>query len=477
MIRIDSSGSLMRHIVPSIQAWFTPSTKAAPMNRLLRTTTLATIALLSLCLTLGGCGLGVTTSTTSAPTGSTGPALHGLVYGGQQPLYGAAVYLYAAGTSDYGSTYPYPGAAKSLLGSNVVTTDQDGGFNLGGDYSCPTPATEVYLEAVGGSPDGVLADNNPNVIMLAALGPCGNLSSATFITLNELTTVASVWSLAPFMTGPSNIGTRANNLVGLANAFETVNTLVNIQYGQVNSTSLPAGATVPTAELNTLADILAACVNTPKGGHSGDSTQCGALFQNAIPPGGSAPTDTLTAALNIAHYPGQNVQSLALIANKTAPFQNIEASIPTDWTISIRYTAGGALAAPSGVAADQAGNIWVANSTGASVTRLSTVGDVVATYTGGSGPLAIDLSGDLWINGSTPNSLLEISSAGVTSSSTGGGLGTTTAIAVDGSGYVWAAGTGTTLSQFNSANGTAVAASGFTGGGLSNARSIAITPK
>jgi len=386
------------------------------------------------------------------------------------------VYLYAAGNSGYGSAYPYPNGASSLLGSHVVTTDTTGSFNITGDYTCPTLATEVYLEAVGGTPDGTLTDNNPNVIMLAALGPCGNLSGASFITMNELTTVASAWSLAPFMTGPSNIGTSATNSVGLTNAFETVNTLVNIQAGQVNST-LPAGATIPTAELNTLADILAACVNTPKGGHSGDATPCGTLFKNTIPPGGSAPTDTLTAALNIAHYPGQNVENLALLADKTSPFQNIETAIPTDWTISIRYTGGGTLAAPSGVAADQTGNIWVANITGASITRLSTVGDYIANYTGGTGPLAVDLNGDVWTNGTAANSLGEVSSAGVTSSYTGGGLGTTTAIAVDGSGNVWAAGTGTTLSEFNSSTGAAVSSTGFTGGGLSNAKSLAITPK
>jgi hypothetical protein len=475
MIRIDLTDNVVTSRLDQPQACDTRRTKAAFMNRNLATTTFAGIAVSSLCLALAGCALGGTSSTITPPIALTGPALHGKVYGGQQPLYGATVYLYAAGSSGYGSAYSYAGNASSLLGNHVVTTDQTGSFNITGDYACPTAATEVYLEAVGGTPDGVLADNNPNVIMLAALGPCGNLSSASYITMNELTTVASVWSLAPFMTGPSNIGTNASNLVGLQNAFATVNTLVSIQYGQVNSTTLPPGATVPTAELNTLGDILAACVNTPRGGHSGDGTQCGTLFKNAIPPGGSAPTDTLTAALNIAHFPGQNVQNLALLADKTSPFQDIETSVPTDWTVSIRYTAGGALTAPSGIAADQSGNIWVMNT--ASVTRLSTVGDYVANYTGASGPLAVDLYGDAWANSTTANTLVEVSSAGVTSTYSGGGLGTSTAIAVDGSGNVWAAGTGSNLSEFVSATGAAVSSTGYSGGGLLNAKSIAITPK
>jgi hypothetical protein len=444
-----------------------------------RTVSFAAIVLSSLCLTLGGCAMSSSTSGSIDPGTGTGPALQGKVYGGQQPLYGATVYLYAAGSTGYGSAYPYANGAKSLLGSHVVTTDATGSFNITGDYSCPSAATEVYLEAVGGTPDGALADANNNVIMLAALGPCGNLSQATYITMNELTTVASVWSLAPFMTGPSNIGTKASNAVGLTNAFSTVNTLVNIAYGQVNTTSLPAGATIPAAELNTLADILAACVNTPKGGFAGDGkTACGTLFTNATPPtpNAVAPTDTLTAALNVAHYPGRNVANLAVLATKTSPFQTIETA-PTDWTIAIRYTAGGTLAAPSGVASDQSGNIWVSNTTGNSLTKLSTVGSYVANYPGGSGPVAIDLNGNAWTNGATTNSLVEVSTTGVTSSYTGGGLGKTTAIAVDGSGYVWASGTGTTLSEFSSSTGLPVSPAGYTGGGLSNAKSIAITPQ
>jgi hypothetical protein len=231
------------------------------------------------------------------PVGIPGAVLQGRVYGGQNPISDAAVYLYAAGSTGYGSAYPYTGGTTSMLGTHSVKTDVLGNFNIAGDYTCPSKTTEVYLEAVGGIATGTY--NNGGIIMLAALGPCGNLSSATFITLNELTTVASVWALAPFMTGPSNIGTKATNEICLTNAFASVNTLVNIQYGQVNSTSLPAGATIPTDELNSLADIIASCVNMALGG-----TTCGNLYKYATPPGGSKPNSTLMAALDIALHPG-----------------------------------------------------------------------------------------------------------------------------------------------------------------------------
>ena len=442
----------------------------------------AGIVLSSLALVLTGCGMSSSsaTSSPSVPVGVQGKPFNGTVFGGQQPLYGARVYLYAAGSTGYGSAYPYANGASSLLGGNVVTTDIRGNFGITGDYTCPSAATEVYLEAVGGSPDGILADNNPNVIMLAALGPCGNLASTSFITMNELTTIASAFSLAPFMTGPSNIGTSAGNNAGLVNAFATVNKLVNIQYGQINVSTVPTGATLPTKELNTLADILAACVNTPNGGVAGDGiTACGTLFTDTTPPsGGLAPTDTLTAALNIAHYPGRNVASLASLATRTSPFQNIETSVPTDWTISIRYTAS--VNGPGAIATDLSGDVWVVNNAENSLMEMDPSGAPLGPWDIGSvaaGPLAIDLLGNAWVNSTSSGALREIATGGAFSTITGGGLGpTTTALAADGSGYIWAAGSGSKLSQFTVSTQAPVSSTGYTGGGLANARSIAITP-
>jgi hypothetical protein len=445
-----------------------------------------------LCLLLSGCGIGGSTALPVVPPGTPGATLHGQVYGGQQPIIGASIYLYAAGNTGYGSAYPYT-TGTSLLGTHSVTTQTGGSFTISGDYTCPASNPEVYIEAVGGVPVSGQAANN-NIIMLAALGPCDNLSNATYITMNELTTVASVWALAPFMTGPSNIGTSATNAIGLTNAFATVNTLVNIQYGVINTTSLPAGATLPTAELNTLADILAACVNTPGGGVANDgTTACGTLFGNATPPGGTAPADTTTAAMNIAHYPGQNVSSLAELATKTAPFQNIETAIPTDWTISIRYTGNGNLSAatvPAGIAADQSGNIWITNqgtlngrgtayTTDPSLVELSPTGTFLqvhseAAYAG----VAIDLNGNAWSSFAYLNKTTSgANGVTTTSAATGGGLteGDIPSLAVDGSNNIWAA-SGAALAEFSNAGAVKSGADGFTGGGLATAIGVAITP-
>ncbi len=130
---------------------------------------------------------------------------------------------------------------------------------------------------------------NRNLTLMAALGPCGNLNSAPLV-LNEVTTVVSAWALAPFaannpLTGNSSsifIGASNSNQTGLANAFATVNNLVNLSTGQALF-AVPAGnAAVPYAEINTIADLLNTCTATG-GGSEGDGSACGQLFYYADP--------------------------------------------------------------------------------------------------------------------------------------------------------------------------------------------------
>ena len=68
---------------------------------------------------------------------------------------------------------------------------------------------------------------------------------------------------------------------------------------------------------NTLANILAACVNTP-----GTTSACSTLFTNALPGGttGTQPTDTATAAIDIAHNPAANITALYGLATANPPF-------------------------------------------------------------------------------------------------------------------------------------------------------------
>jgi trimeric autotransporter adhesin len=119
-------------------------------------------------------------------------ALSGQVHGGQQPVSGASIQLYEVGTTADGSP------SVALL-TPAVTTDSGGGFNITGLYTCSPSTSLVYLAAVGGNP-GLAGGVNPNLVLLTALGPCNNLTSSQFININEVTTVAAVAALAPFMS-------------------------------------------------------------------------------------------------------------------------------------------------------------------------------------------------------------------------------------------------------------------------------------
>jgi hypothetical protein len=403
-----------------------------------------------------GCGSG-----SPVPTQIPGAALLGRVLGGQQPVSGATIQLYAAGATGYAS------AASPLIASSV-TTGPSGTFSITGAYTCPSASSPVYITATQGNSG---FSNNPNLSMMAALGPCGNLSSSTFIVIDEVTTVGSVWALSPFMTGPANVGTTASNAIGLANAFADVNTLANTTTGAAPGPTLPVGATAPTAEIYTLADILAACVNSA-GGTQGDGSACGSLFAAANPGGtpGSAPTDTITAAMHIAQNPALNVGPLYVLSTPTAPFQPTLGAQPNDFTIAVNF-AGANLSGPSALASDSLGNVWIANSRSNTVAELSHTGADLSGpgYFGGSlnapSAIAIDAGGNVWVTNKGNNSVTELTGAGsiVTGSPyTGGGMNLPAGIAFDSTGNAWISNSGNaSVTRINSTGSTLT---NFTGG-------------
>ncbi len=437
---------------------------------------------LLLAAALSGCGTnqfpGSASTSSSVPvTAVPAASIQGRFESGASPVAGVIVQLYAAGASGYGSAYPYS-SGISLLGPNAITTDSSGKFQLAGMYTCPSPSTLVYLVGTGGS-SVAGQPANPNLGMMAALGPCGTLAGTPSITVNELTTVASVWALAPFMKGIANVGSAATNQTGLANAFAAVNRLVDTRTALIPGPALPSDAALPFAEIYTLANILETCIDSA-GGSAGDGSPCGTLFDLTKNANGSAPTDTLTAALNIAQNPIQNVAALNLLSVGRGPYQPTLGNIPpAAWTLAIRYTAANTLSAPVGLAADQSGSVWITNRGSSTVTRLDTSGAVLSGTTGyaagqvGQGAIAIDASGNAWVAANTAGAILRITPAGVTSTFTGGGLTSATSLAIDGQGQIWAAGAGNDLSGFTSA-GVPLSANGFTGGGLSGAQAVAI---
>ena len=399
--------------------------------------------------------------------------MRGSVHGGQQPVTGASIQLYAAGTTGYGTS------ATALLTSPVVT-DSSGSFSITGDYTCPSSTSQLYLVATGGNPGLVAGTNNAALALMAALGPCSlhggqyTLDPNAFISINEVTTVASVYALAAFMGGDAtHLGTSSTNAVGLANSFQLVNNLVSTTSGAALSVTPAGNGTVPQAAINTLGNILASCVNS-----DGTGTPCGALFTAATPSGGSAPKDTIQAIYNIARNPGNNVSTLYGLASGMPAFQPSLSPAPNDWVLAVTYSGGGL----SGVAMafDASGNAWFASSVYGgpySVTELSSNGAILSGangYTGGglTSPtgIAIDPAGNVWVSGT--GNVVKLSSGGTILSGaggyTGGGLKMPNSIALDGQGDAWVPDTGSSsVIKLDNSGNILSGASGFKTGASS----------
>jgi hypothetical protein len=420
---------------------------------------------------LTGCGTGAGMSSGLGTV--QGAAVHGNVHGGQQPIVGAILQLYAAGSSGYGS------AATPLI-SSVVKTDSSGNFSIGGDFTCTSGSQLIYLTATQGDAG---AGNNPNLALMVALGPCSDLGSIPFVWLNEVTTVASVWALSPFMTGFANVGAPMSNVTGLTNAFADTNTLVDITKGSSPGAALPAGTFVPSSEIYTLSNILASCVNSAGGAAGTPTTNCGKLFSSVNPGTGAAPSDTIAAAMDIAQHPGFNVGALYTLPGPDgAAFPSGLTLQPNDFTIAVNFTSGG-ISAPAALAADASGNVWVANGTGAAVTELSHSGTPVpgspfAASLSGASAIAIDASGGPWITNKTGNSVSRLTSSGsVVAGSpynTAGFFVAPTGIAFDLMGNAWISNSGdNSLSILNSAG----AVQRHSPTGLSTPVSIGVNPR
>jgi streptogramin lyase len=432
------------------------------------------ILLLAMAFTSGCGGAGVTTTTTT--TGTSGVA--GKVVGGQFPVEGAEIQLYAAGSTGYGT------GATALL-SPAITTNSSGDFSVT-NYTCPSSSAETYFVATGGDPG--LGSDNPYITLMAALGPCGQLASIPFVVINEATTAASVWALARFLGPDAQIGTSSTNAQGLNNAFANVNNLVNITTGTSPGASVPSGAVIPVAKLYSLANILAYCVN------STGSTACDALFNVAEPPSGSAPADTLDAALDIAKNPSHNVSALFDLPSPQQPFGPSLSGTPNDWTLALTFKGGG-LDLPTSIAVDASGDVWVAsycssNSACSSVAELSPAGEPLSPSSGFTNSpdtlwesygLAIDPSNNIWVtnqqtSGGGNGNVAEISNSGqVGSSFSGGGMYFPVAVAADSDGSIWTANQGDSTATKLENNGTAISGgSGWGSGQLSGPSGVAI---
>lgn len=397
--------------------------------------------------------------------------LSGTANVGTQPLANATIRLWQVGTTGYGSL-------GALAGS--TTTDSGGHWTIS-TINCNPANIQVYVIAHSRSGAGP-------VRVLAFLGPCNALPGT--VVINEITSVAAIWALQQFIqidVGP--IGAPASNATGLANAALTAANLADVTTGKTPGSVLPAGATAPTDEINTLADIMASCDVTP---NPPLSAACSTLFSAALPPGHGKPTDTYEAMLYVALFPVHNVSGLFALAGASPPFSPALSAAPTDWSVVINYVNGG-LNAPAQLAIDASGNVWVANALGNSVSEFNPAGMPLSAsgFTGGGLNLPVGLAinslGDVWVANEGANSLSEFGPDGAAISPaggfTGGGLELTQFMAIDSTNKVWvancadfcdASGVASNISVFSPAGVALTTSTGILGGGLNGATGIAL---
>jgi hypothetical protein len=315
----------------------------------------ALLALFSLSLVaLTGCGA---IPSFSNPISST--EISGKVYGGQQPISGSTITVWSIGLTGYGS------AATKLA---ETTTDADGNFSFPSNaYTCLTPDTQVYITAYSGySSPGY---ENPNILLATGLGDCSTAKQSV-VEVNEVTTAATAYALAQFFTttlgskSTDSFGTDAADLNSLTlSNTATIPLLVKLSEGTVNPNT--STLTIESAKIYSIANTLSACVND-----AATFSNCTSLYSYTTPPNGTAPTDTLQAAVQMALYPSQNVTSLFQLAPKQAPFSGLNKP-PNDWTVAVSYTTSalglgiaGDLPAPRSATSatidiDAAGRIWI----------------------------------------------------------------------------------------------------------------------
>ena len=305
-----------------------------------------------------------------------------------------------------------------------------------------------------------------------------------YIVVNEVSTVATAFALAGFATDATHISSSSSALaaMGMADAFNSITNLETLT-GFALSTTPAGNGTVPQSEIDTLANILAACVNT--NGSTAPTDPCGELFSYTTV-GSTVPSDTAMAAINLAHNPGSNVTGLCALQAANGPFQPSlpcasPNNLPNDFTIAINYTGGGLDGSgfsPEGIAVDGLGNVWVPNFASSSVSELSPLGAPISgssgiTASGGilNNPtsVAIDTNYNAWVASFNSATMTEINRFDTVVTSgppyyTGAGLAGPYSAGIFSAGtstYVWVTNEGgNTLSEFE---GNGVELSGNTG--------------
>ena len=419
------------------------------------------LPILALSTLLAGCGNPASQQVAPTPA-SQSADIQGRTRGGLQPVGNAHIYLFAANNIGYRApslSLINPSAPTTATDSRgtYILTDANGGFSLNhANYSC-SPGQLLYLLSTTGNPGLAGESDNDAISLIFVLGPCpadGDIGEITpFVNINEVSTVAGIYALAGFMSDITHVSSAPTpaSQQGLANAFATVNNLVDVTTSQALTQNLQGNGVIPQAKINALANVVVPCVNS-----TGTSATCSTLFSDARDSNGFAPTDTATAVLNIAHNPAANATALFSLIGGAPIYQPTLTTAPNDWTLALTFFAP-TMSGPYFPAIDSAGNLWVPAYASNTLTEFDPFGNILSNLSGFTGgglnqpfSVAIDSSDNPWVVNFAPigaSTISRFSSSGTPITSTPYPCGPACFfLAFDSSQNAWISGSTRTLS-------------------------------
>lgn len=272
------------------------------------------------------------------------PAISGQVLGAGAPIANSTVTLWAAS----------PGAPAQLAQTH---TDADGRFTLPAS-AAPGGDVSLYLVAAGGQPTANKGSGeNPAIALMSVLGG----KPPAHVVVNEMTTVASVWTHAQFLDGAAIKGPALSLRIASGNVPNFVD-LETGGWGSVILDPLNSTETPTMANFATFSTLLAGCVTQVK------ADACKSLFAAATPPSGQVPTDTLAAAHAVARNAAYKPERLFALLDafypvpqgktlRSTPFLPYLSYAPSAWVMPLKFTGGG-LTAPGKIMFDSEGDAW-----------------------------------------------------------------------------------------------------------------------
>ena len=331
-------------------------------------------------------------------------SLNGQVLGGGNPVANSTVTLWAATAS-----------APAQMGQAHTSTD--GRFRI---VTTANPAGDafLYLVAKGGIPStNKVGGDNPAIALIVVVGK----KLPTNVTINEMTTVASVWTHDQFINGTTIKGQTLQLTIAAGNVPSFVD-LKTGSWGSAIQDPLNSGQTTTMANFATLADALAGCVSRVT------ADACAKLYAAAQGPEGALPTDTLTAMQSIAKYPWYRPERVFALLNdfypipksknlRPVPYSPYLAYSPSAWVLPLKFDGGGYRAGGKAMF-DGDGNLWVGNNftigwqandalwqgnaskfdpNGKPLSPITT-GFAGGGMEGGTFGAAIDLNGNVWLS-------------------------------------------------------------------------------